>query len=270
MSEAPSWKTMPLAVIQAAMTRLQEQARAEAEAEKQRRAQQEAQRQRSGKKRRGKEPKPVSEVPQDKAQCSFSDPELKMMPQSNKGWDYASNAQVGVDGEAQIIVACYVTDAVNDKEQAVPLAQATMENLQQAQVELTRDERGEAKKIPATLDSGYYSEKAVAGMEERGFDPHMATGRQKHNQGKVQKTTEPLPQGATAKEKMQAKLRTPQGQGLYARRKVIVEPVFGQIKEARGFRRFSFRGLLKIAGEWSLVCLTHNLLKLWRYRCALA
>ena len=259
-----------LAVIQAAMTRLQEQARAEAEAEKQRRAQQEAQRQRSGKKRRGKEPKPVSEVPQDKAQCSFSDPELKMMPQSNKGWDYASNAQVGVDGEAQIIVACYVTDAVNDKEQAVPLAQATMENLQQAQVELTRDERGEAKKIPATLDSGYYSEKAVAGMEERGFDPHMATGRQKHNQGKVQKTTEPLPQGATAKEKMQAKLRTPQGQGLYARRKVIVEPVFGQIKEARGFRRFSFRGLLKIAGEWSLVCLTHNLLKLWRYRCALA
>jgi transposase len=255
-----------LAVIQAAMTRLEEQARAEAEAEKQRRAEAEAQRQRTGKKRPGKEPKPVSAVPDDKAQCSFSDPELKMMPQSNKGWDYATNAQIGVDGEFQIIVACYVTEAVNDKEQAVPLAEATMENLQQAGVELPKEESGEAMKIPATLDSGYYSEKAQEGMEERGFDPYMATGRQKHNQGKAQTSSEPLPEGATAKEKMQAKLKTPQGQKLYAKRKTIVEPVFGQIKAARGFRRFSFRGLLKIAGEWSLVCLTHNLLKLWRYR----
>ena len=105
-------------------------------------------------------------------------------------------------------------------------------------------------------------------MEELGFDPHMATGRQKHNQGKAQTNSEPMPAGATAKEKMQAKLKTPEGQKLYGRRKVIVEPVFGQIKGVRGFRRFSFRGLLKIAGEWSLVCLTHNLLKLWRYRCA--
>lgn len=260
-----------LAVIAVAKARLEEQARAEAEAEKQRRAEEEAERQRTGKKRRGKEPNPPSEVPKDKAQCSFSDPELKVMPQSNKGWDYATNAQIGVDGQFQIIVACYVTDAVNDKEQAVPLAEAVVENLQQAGVELPLDENGEAKKIPVTLDSGYYSEKAAAGMEERGFDPHMATGRQKHNQGKASTTTtEPLPEGATAKEKMQAKLRTPEGQKLYARRKVIVEPVFGQIKGARGFRRFSFRGLLKLAGEWSLVCLTHNLLKLWRYRCAFA
>jgi len=257
-----------LAVIQAAMARLEEQAKVEAEAEKRRRAQEEAERQRTGKKRRGKEPRPVSEVPDDKAQCSFSDPELKMMPQSNKGWDYASNAQLSVDGEHQIIVACYVTDAVNDKEQAVPLAEATLEDLQQAGIEVPKDESGEAVKIPATLDSGYYSEEAAAGMEQRGFDPYMATGRQKHNQGKVQTTTEPLPEGATAKEKMQAKLRTPAGQKLYAQRKTIVEPVFGQIKGARGFRRFSFRGLLKIAGEWSLVCLTHNLLKLWRFRCA--
>jgi transposase len=257
-----------LAVIAAAKARLQEQARAEAEAERQRRAEEEAQRQRTGKKRRGKEPSPPSEVPKDKTQCSFSDPELKMMPQSNKGWDYAANAQVGVDGAFQIIVACYVTDAVNDKEQAVPLAETTRENLVQAGVELPKDETGEVKKIPATLDNGYYSEKAAAGMAEKGFDPYMATGRQKHNQGKVQTTTEPLPEGATAKEKMQAKLRTPEGQKRYAQRKTIVEPVFGQIKGARGFRRFSVRGLLKIGGEWSLICLTHNLLKLWRYRCA--
>ena len=188
-----------------------------------------------------------------------------MMPQSNKGWDYAGNAQISVDDQCQIIVACRVTDAVNDKQQAVPLAEATRENLQQAGIERPKDDQGEAKKIPATLDSGYYSAEAAAAMEQRGFDPYMATGRQKHNQGPVPTTAEPLPAEATAKEKMQAKLKTPEGQKLYARRKVIVEPVYGQIKGARGFRRFSFRGLLKIAGEWSLVCLTHNLLKLWRY-----
>jgi transposase len=258
-----------LAVIQAAKARLEEQARVEAEAEKQRRAAEEAERQRTGKKRRGKEPKPVSAVPSDKAQCSFSDPELKIMPMSNKGWDYATNAQVSVDGQFQIIVACLVTAAVNDKEQAVPLAEATRENLRQAGVELPQDETGAAKKIPATLDNGYYSEKAAAGMQERGFDPYMATGRQKHNRGKAEPaTTQALAEKATAKEQMQAKMRTPEGQKLYAQRKTIVEPVFGQVKGARGFRRFSLRGLWKITGEWCLVCLTHNLLKLWRYGCA--
>jgi transposase len=258
-----------LAVIAAAKERLEAQARAAAEEERQRRAAEEAQRQRTGTKRRGKEPKPPSDVPEDKAQCSFSDPELKIMPQNNKGWDYAANAQVGVDGAFQIIVACYVTDASNDKEQATPLAEATRENFQQAGVELPKDESGQTKKIPATLDSGYYSEKAAEGMQKAGFDPYMATGRQKHNQGKPAATSgEALPEKVTAKEKMQAKVNTAEGQKLYAQRKTIVEPVFGQIKGARGFRRFSFRGLLKIGAEWSLICLTHNLLKIWRHGCA--
>jgi transposase len=259
-----------LAVIEAAKTRLEEQARAEAEAEKQRRAAAEAQRQQRGQKRRGKEPPPISEIPADKAQCSFSDPEMKMMPQSNKGWDYATNAQVSVDGHSQIIVACFVTAAVNDKEQAVPLAEATRANLAQAGVERPKDASGAVSKIPATLDAGYYSEAAAAGLEERGFEPYMATGRQKHNQSRASAANVPLAEGATAKEKMQAKVQTEAGQKLYAQRKTIVEPVFGQIKGARGFRRFSLRGLLKIGGEWCLVCLTHNLLKLWRYRCALS
>ena len=210
-----------------------------------------------------------SEVPKDNAQCSFSDPELKMMPQNNKGWDYAANAQVGVDSAFQIIVACFVTDASNDKQQGTPLAEATMANFQQAGVALPQDENGQTKKIPATLDSGYYSEKAVEGMEKAGFDPYMATGRQKHNQGQpVPTSADELSADATAKEKMQAKVSTAEGQKLYAQRKTIVEPVFGQVKGARGFRRFSFRGLLKVGAEWALVCLTHNLLKLWRYRCA--
>jgi transposase len=258
-----------LAVIAAAKERLEAQARAAAEEERQRRAAEEAERHRTGTKRRGKEPKPPSDVPEDKAQCSFSDPELKIMPQNNKGWDYAANAQVGVDGEFQIIVACYVTDASNDKEQATPLAEGTRENFQQAGVELPKEESGQTKKIPATLDSGYYSEKAAEGMQKAGFDPYMATGRQKHNQGKPVATSgEALPEKVTAKEKMQAKVTTAEGQKLYAQRKTIVEPVFGQIKGARGFRRFSFRGLLKIGAEWSLICLTHNLLKIWRHGCA--
>jgi transposase len=257
-----------LATIAAAKQRLEEQARAAAAAERQQRAEEEAERQRTGTKRRGKEPAPPSEVPADSAQGSFSDPELKIMPQSNKGWDYAANAQASVDATFQIIVACYVTAASNDKEQAIPLAEATMQNLKQAGVELPKDESGQRKKIPATLDNGYYSEKAAAGMEEAGFDPYMATGRQKHHQGQAATTGTPaLPETASAKEKMRQKVNTAAGQKLYAQRKTIVEPVFGQIKGARGFRRFSFRGLLKVGAEWSLICLTHNLLKLWRYRC---
>lgn len=257
-----------LATIDAAMKRLEEQARAEAEAERQRRAEAEAERQAAGRKRRGKEPAPVSEAPQEKAQTNFTDPELKIMPQSNKGWDYAGNAQAGVDGLFQIIVACFVTAASNDVRQGVPLAQATKENLGAAGVALPADEAGEAKKIPATLDTGYFSAEAVAGMGQAGFDPHVATKRQKHNQSQTATSPVPSPEGATAKERMAAKLATAEGKALYARRKAIVEPVFGQIKGARGFRQFSLRGLAKISGEWNLVCLTHNLLKIWRHHCA--
>jgi transposase len=253
-----------LATIAAAKQRLEEQARAEAEAERQRRAAAAAERQQAGKKRRGKEPQPPSEIPADKAQTSFTDPEAKMMPQSNKGWEYAANAQVSVDGLNQIILACFVTMAVNDKEQAVPLGQATLANLEQAEVTLPVDHNGQRQKIPTTVDNGYYSEKAATGLEEQGFEPYMATGRQKHNQGQAAAPAEALPANATAKERMAAKVRTPAGKALYARRKVIVEPVFGQIKGARGFRQFSLRGSGKRNGEWRLVCLTHNLLKIWR------
>jgi hypothetical protein len=96
-----------------------------------------------------------------------------------------------------------------------------------------------------------------------GFDPYMATGRQRHHDPEAPVPQEPV----TAKARMAAKVRTPEGKALYARRKVIVEPVFGQIKEARGFRRFLLRGLDNIRSEWRLVCLTRNLLKIWRYGC---
>ena len=252
-----------LATIEAAMQRLEEQAKADADAERQRRAEADAERARKGQKRRGRAPKPVEETPPDKAQLSFTDAELHIMQTNNKGWDYCGNAQASVDDARQIIVACDVSDAPNDKQQAEPMAHATLANLAQAGIERPIDESGKPRAIPSTLDNGYYSEAAVQALEALGFDPYMAVGRQKHHEPEAEVSAEP----ATAKEHMAAKVRTPEGKALYARRKVIVEPVFGQIKEDRGFRRFLLRGLKKIRGEWSLVCLTHNLLKVWRYGC---
>jgi Transposase DDE domain len=250
-----------LARIEAAMRRLEAQAKAEAEAERQRRADAEAERQRTEKKRRGKAPKPVEDSPDDKAQSNFTEPELHIMRTNNKGWDYCGNAQASVDGACQIILACDVTEAANDKQQAEPVARATLATLSQAGLERPKDASGVVQAIPATLDNGYYSEAAVVALETLGFDPYMATGRQRHHSAQAASPEMP----ATGQARMAAKIQTPAGKALYARRKVIVEPVFGQIKEVRGFRRFLLRGLAIIRGEWRLVCLTHNLLKIWRY-----
>jgi transposase len=253
-----------LATIEAAMRRLEARAKAAADAERQRRAEAEAERQRTGAKRRGKAPQPVDETPDDKAQSNFTDPELQIMRTNTKGWEYCGNAQASVDAAHQIILACDVTVEANDKQQAAPMAQLTVAQLKQAGIEPPKDIAGAAQKIPATYDSGYYSETAAAAVAQMGFDPYMATERQRHHAT----GTEPTAPPATAQERMAAKVRTPEGRALYARRKVIVEPVFGQIKEARGFRRFLLRGLDNIRGEWRLVCLTHNLLKIWRHVCA--
>lgn len=253
-----------LATIEAAMRRLEARATAEAEAERTRRADAEVERQRVGKTRRGTAPKTVDETPGDTAQLSFTDPEWPIMPTNKKGWDYCGHAQASVDGAYQLIVACAVTAAANDKQQAVPMAQVTAASLAQAGMARPKDAAGVVEKIASTSESGYYSEAAAAAVEPLGFDPSMATGRQRHQAPEAEGREAPT----TAKERMAAKGRTPAGRTLDARRKVIVEPVFGQIKEARGFRRFLLRGLDNMRGEWCLVCLTHNLLKLWRYTCA--
>lgn len=196
-----------LATIAAAMQRLEAQAQAEAEAERQQRAAAEAERHRTGTPRRGKVPKPVAETPEDTAQTHFTDPELHSMQTKNKGWEYCGNAQVSVDGACQIILACDVTDAANDKQQAVPVAHATLPTLPQAGIEPPQDEAGKAQAIPATLDNGYDSEAAAQALEDVGFDPSMATGRQKHHAPQAEASDAP----ATAKERMAAKVRTPEG-----------------------------------------------------------
>jgi transposase len=268
-----------LATIEAAMKRLEAEAQAQADAERRRRDQAEAQRQRTGTKRRGRPPGPIVETPPEKAQVHFTEPELSIMKTANKGWDCCGNAQASVDDGCQIILACDVTAECNDKQQAEPMAQATRSQLDQAGIAPAADPTGERPPIPAALDTGYFSAEAVVALEREGFDPHIATERQRHHGAThpAAPESELAAEPATAKEKMQAKLKTATGRAVYARRKAIVEPVFGQIKEVRGFRRFLLRGLNKIRGEWRLVCLTHNLLKIWRYgsgfrrgsRCAL-
>jgi hypothetical protein len=253
-----------LATIEAAMQRLEARAKADAEAERTRRAEAEAARQRTGKTRRGKAPKEVDETPEDKAQLSCTDPELGIMQTNNKGWDDCGNAQVSVDETYQSIVACDVTAEANDKQQAVPMAPRTVAQLEQAGLKTPKDATGAAQKIPATYDSGSYSETAAAAVEQWGCEPYMATGRRRHHGPEAKVAEAPT----TAKERLAAKVQSPEGRALYARRKVIVEPVFGQSKEARGCRRFLLRSWAKIRGEWCLVCLTHNLLKVWRYACA--
>ena len=207
----------------------------------------------------GRKRKAVSEVPTYNKQYNFTDPESGIMKANNKGWDQCGNAQAAVDSKDQIIVACDVTDESNDKKQFEPMLEQAQENV------------GQDKKIKSALaDSGYYSESNVKFAEDKKIDAYIATKRLKHNDPVRKAPGGRPPKDLTVQEKMARKLRTKKGRETYSKRKSIVEPVFGQIKGARGFVQFSLRGLEKMRGEWAIVCLTHNLLKLFRVQSALA
>lgn len=209
--------------------------------------------------KRGRKHKAVSEVPADNKQYNFTDPESGIMKANNKGWDQCGNAQAAVDSEDQIILACDVTDESNDKQQFEPMVEQTQENV------------GEDKKIKAaSADSGYYSESNVTFAEDKNIDAYIATKRNKHSDSVPKAPRGRPPKDLTIQEKMARKLRTKKGREIYSKRKSVVEPVFGQIKRARGFIQFSLRGLEKMRGEWAIVCLTHNLLKLFRAQYAVA
>lgn len=263
-----SRRTDRLAKIHAAKARLEEQAAARAAEKERLRAEVQAQRQQEDQKPRGRPAKPVDPTPEDKAQTNFTDPEAKIMKQNNKGFDYSFNAQAVVDGEAQIIVAAEVTDQANDKRQAAPMARAALANLTAADIPLPVGTDGQPAPIPNTADAGYFSEEAVAELESLGFDPYLATGRQKHHEAPPPTVEGAAPDTATAKQKMAHKLRTAAGKALYKARKHIVEPVFGQIKQVRGIRSFLRRGIRAVGGEWKLICLSHNFLKIWRHTAA--
>jgi hypothetical protein len=199
-------------------------------------------------------------LPDDKAQYNFTDPTSSIMKANNKGWDQCGNAQVVVDGEDQVILAADVTPQANDKRQVQPMMGQALANVAQT---------GPEGKIKAgSMDSGYFSEENIGWLEDQHIDGYVATERIKHHERVPESPRGRPPADLTAKEKMARKLRTKKGRQTYARRKTIVEPVFGQIKRCRGFVQFLLRGMDKMRGEWSLVCLTHNLLKLFGARIA--
>ena len=240
-------RTDRLAKIKEAKALLEERAQAEAQQEAARRAAE------------GQEPpaKPPGEaVPEPKDQINFTDPESRIMKTSNKGWDQCGNAQA-VANENQIILAADVTEQANDKRQAVPMVDQTLENLKAAGVEQPVG--------AAVMDAGYYSEANTKALQQRGVDPHIATERLKHNQEIPPVPRGRIPQDYTAQQRMARKLRTVKGRATYAKRKGIIEPIFGQLKQVLGFRQFSLRGLVAMRGEWRLMCTVHNLLKLWRH-----
>jgi hypothetical protein len=194
------------------------------------------------------------------------------MKTNNQGWDYCGNAQAVVAGKGPIRLACDVVPDSHDKHQAAPLARQALANLEQAGLDRPVDAHGQAVPLPDLTDPGDYSEQAAPEVATWGLDPYMATGRQKPHEATpavvAATAAAATTAAATAKEQRTAKLRTAAGRALYALRKTLVEPVFGQITGARGSRRFLLRGLAKVRGEWRLLCVTHNLLKLWRSRCA--
>ena len=206
----------------------------------------------------GKEPKSINldEVkPEPKAQRNFTDPDSRIMKASNKGWDQCGNAQALVD-ESQLIIAADVTQQANDVQQVTPLLDRMDENLEAAEiVERPRE---------FVADAGYYSDDNTQCVVSRRLVPYIATQRLKHHEELPPIPRGRIPKSLTPKQRMARTLRTKKGRATYKKRKGQVEPVFGQIKQATGFRQFSMRGLQKMKAEWQLVCLTHNLLKLWR------
>jgi transposase len=198
---------------------------------------------------------PKQAKPEDKDQYNFTDPESRIMRGAD-GFVQAYNAQAAVEPDLQLIVGQTVTQAANDKEQLMPM------------VEVVEQQSGQRPE-EILADSGYCSEKNLEALEsaaqpERRIAGYIATERQKHGEHREPCPKGPLPQGATRVDRMRRKLKTKAGKAVYAARKAIVEPVFGQIKQARGFRQFLLRGIEKVRGEWSLVCLTHNILKCYR------
>ncbi len=191
--------------------------------------------------------------PQDKDQYNFTDPESRIMPGAD-GIVQGYNAQAAVEPTLLLIVGQTVTEASNDKRQLKPM------------VELIEQQSGQRPKA-LLADNGYCSEENLEFLAsnrkpEHKIEGFIATGKEKHGQHRLPAKRGPLPKGATRVERMKRKLQTKAGKAVYAARKCVVEPVFGQIKQARGFRQFLLRGKEKVKGEWALLCLTHNILRL--------
>jgi transposase len=238
--------------IREAKAALEAKAREKAERQRAEQAAKAAQAARSGKPR-GRKPKPPRETPEDRVQYNFTDPESHIMKNADGAFVQAYNAQAAVDAEYLLIVATDVTAQPADAPHLSPMATTIEENTGQAPARLS-------------ADAGYFSEDAVNALVAHEIDPYIATEKVKHSQPVPPAPRGRIPADLSVKDRMQRKLRTKAGRAMYRMRKAIVEPVFGQIKGARGFTRFLLRGLTKVRGEWSLVATAHNLCRLFAVR----
>lgn len=199
-------------------------------------------------------PSATSEVkPKPKKQRNFTDPDSRIMPDgATKAFTQAYNAQAGVDCDSQVIVCAGVTQQGNDKQQLVPMLEQIEENL------------GE---IPDRVlaDSGYFSEENVEFAVKGFMEPFIPRECKKHNDPPDPAPRGGIPNTISVTDKALRNLKTKRGQSAYGKRKETIEAVYGQIKENRGIRSFLVRGLQAVKGEWNPICLTHNLLKLWRH-----
>jgi transposase len=243
--EMPDWvadKQKRLATIRAAKAELEAEAKAAAEEETRRRAQAEERRIAEGRKKNGRTPAPPKAEPDEKAQRNFTDPQSRVLL-TKDGYIQGYNAQAAVDGKAQIIVAHGLTPSMSDQNQLVPLIDGIEDNLGRKPKEVS-------------ADAGYCSEANLSASADRRISAYIATGRAKRPGDVKRKITGPLMQA------MRDKLKRAGWRTRYRLRKQIVEPVFGQIKQARGFRQFLLRGVEKVTAEWAIICTAHNLTKL--------
>jgi transposase len=243
--EMPDWvadKQKRLEKIRQAKAELEAEAQAAAEEEERRRAAADEKRIAEGRKKSGRTPAPPKREPDGKAQRNFTDPQSRIL-KTKDGYIQGYNAQAAVDAEAQIIVAHGLTHSMSDQDQLVPLIDAIEENLGR-------------KPKEASADAGYCSEPNLAALAARKVSPYLATGRAKHPGEAKRNITGPLTKA------MRDKLKRAGWRSRYRLRKQTVEPVFGQIKQARGFRQFLLRGIDKVKAEWALICTAHNLTKL--------
>jgi len=211
----------------------------------------------TGKKPRGRTPKPPEPGPKGKDQVNLTDSESRIMPSSAGGFEQSYNAQATVDVESMLIVENHITQQSNDKLELAP----SVENLC-----TLPDSLGAVDTLLA--DTGYFSQKNVQECKGKNIVPYIAAEREQHNAAPEDRFTEPEPLVATVDPvtEMKHRLKTIGGRAIYAKRKSTVEPVFGIIKAVMGFRQFLLRRLNKVAGEWDLVCIGYNLKRMYALR----
>lgn len=216
-------------------------------------AEREAKEKAQGRKLGGRKPKEPEAGPRSKDQVNFTDEDSRIMPESGGNFVQGYNAQATVDGDTMLIIGQHVSQNTNDKQEIEP-ALAELEKLPEELGEVTR----------AGADTGYFSKDNVDKFIEQGIEPNVASGRQSHNERLEERLSETpeAPENPTPVEAMQHRMKTSEGKDFYAKRKSTVEPVFGIIKEAMGFRHFMLRGLEAVKGEWTLVCMAYNFKRL--------